>query len=200
MNHLSVGEIEKITDTSDMSWEYMEWYEKADEHIASCPLCREQVRRKLLCDDLSHDKILQYGIGILDKEELIQKNIVIAKLMQQSGNYQSIVNAMIARQYVQTTLYANSFNRMKKAVYRGEIEQQDLNYKMEDEHIKIQFSDKVYQGINLEGANVIMLNDNTDIKVEKICKDEEGKYMARFEWVNQVENSIFYVVAHKESK
>ena len=69
MYHLSLDEIEKITDTSDLSFEYLEWYESVESHIADCPLCREQIRRKILCDDLSSGAILKEGISLLEKEE-----------------------------------------------------------------------------------------------------------------------------------
>ena len=63
MHHLSIDEIEKITDTSDLSTEYLTWYESVEEHIAECPLCREQIRRKILCDDLTNGSIKPKYLG-----------------------------------------------------------------------------------------------------------------------------------------
>lgn len=91
MNHLSLDEIDRITDTSDLSPEYLNWYEGVEEHVADCVLCREQIRRKILCDDLSDGNTLKIGLRMLEKEEEIRKNMVIAKQMQQGMINRKIV-------------------------------------------------------------------------------------------------------------
>ena len=191
MHHLSIDEIEKITDTSDLSAEYLTWYESVERHIADCPLCREQIRRKILCDDLSSGAILQEGISLLEKEEEIRRNIVISKLLQQSITNQTIVNALQKQRYVQSSLAAQRANH---AVYRGEKEQEDLAYEWHDNKLKVKFFHQMYQQINLEKAKIILVDSSMNVKVERASVDEHGDWTASFENVEQIDDVIVYIV------
>lgn len=195
MHHLSIDEIEKITDTSDLSTEYLTWYESVEEHIAECPLCREQIRRKILCDDLTDGSILQEGITLLGKEEEIRRNIVIYKLQQKSITDQSIVNALQKQRYVQSALTAKRANH---AVSCGEKEQDELEYEWHDNNLKIRFFHQMYhqmyQQIDLEKAKVILLDKSMNVKMEKVSVDEHGDLTACFENVEQIDDAIVYIV------
>ena len=147
MNHLSVEDIARITDTSDLSSEYLTWYEGVEAHIADCALCREQIRRKILCDDISDGRLLKDGILMLEKEEEIRRNMVIAKLMQQGTMDQILANAMRERRYVQLPLAPG---RKGLAVCRGETGQEDMICIWHDNTLQIIFGEEQFRGIELE--------------------------------------------------
>lgn len=191
MNHLSVEDIDRITVTSDLSSEYLAWYEGVEAHLADCALCREQIRRKVLCDDLSDGRILQSGILMLEKEEGIRRNMVIAKLMQQGVANQAIINAMSKQRYVQTTLAAR---RTSHAVYRGETEQEDMVYEWHDNILKIIFGGKQFRGMELENAKVILTDKSMKVEVEKPVLDESGHFTACFEGIEETVGLFVYVV------
>lgn len=191
MNHLSVEDIDRITDTSNLSSEYLTWYEGVEAHLADCALCREQIRRKILCDDLSDGRTLQTGILMLEKEEEIRRNMVIAKLMQQSVVNQAIINAMSKQRYVQTTLAARRANH---AVYRGETVQEDMIYEWHNNVLKIIFGEKQFQGIELENAKIILTDKSMKVEVEKPVLDGNGHFTACFEGIHETDDVFVYVV------
>lgn len=197
MNHLSVEDIARITDTSDLSSEYLAWYEGVEAHIADCALCREQIRRKILCDDLSDGRTLETGILMLEKEEEIRRNMIIAKLMQQSVVNQTIINAMSKQRYVQATLAAR---RASHAVYRGETEQEDMVYEWHDNVLKIIFGEKQFRGIELENAKVILTDKSMKVEVETPVLEESGRFMACFEGIEETGDLLVYVVEDKSEK
>ena len=190
MKHLSVEEIEKITDTSDLSPEYLTWYESVENHIAECPLCREQIRRKLLCNDLTDGSILQEGISLLGKEEEIRRDIVIARLLQQSRDNQAIAEALRRQQYAQLSLV----NRKSRAVYRGKNEQKGLLYEWQDKTLKVFIADNQPLFRDAESAKALLVDGNMNVKVEKISVDESGVWTASFENVERIDGVTVYIV------
>lgn len=197
MNHLSVDEIDRITDTSDLSPEYLKWYEGVEAHLAECDLCREQIRRKVLCDDLSDGMLLNTGIKMLEKEEEIRKNIVIAKLMQQGTMDQILVNAMQERRYVQLPLAPG---RKGLAVYRGEIGQEDMICIWYDNMLRIIFGEEQFRGIELENAKVILVDKSMKAGVEKPVPDQDGHFTVCFEGIQETDDLLVYVVENMPNR
>lgn len=190
MHHLSVEEIEKITDTSDLSSEYLTWYESVEAHIADCPLCREQIRRKILCDELADGFVLQEGISLLEKEEEIRRNIVISRLLQQSAANRAIADALRKQQYDKLSLVAGK----SSAVYRGEIEQKGLNYEWQEKTLKVIISSEQFSQTQPENAKVILMDGSMNVKVEKVSVDENGVRTASFENVERIDDATVYIV------
>lgn len=190
MHHLSIEEIEKVTDTSDLSAEYLTWYESVEKHIEECPLCREQIRRKILCDDLADGSVLQEGISLLGKEEEIRRNIVISRLLQQSKDNRAIADALRKQQYAQLSLRA----RKNSAVYRGETEQKGLNYEWQDKTLKVVIADKQSSQMEPEHAKAILMDSSMNVKVEKLSVDENGVLTANFENVERIDDATVYIV------
>lgn len=190
MKHLSVEEIEKVIDTSDLSAEYMNWFEGVEKHIAECSLCREQIRRKILCDDLVDGSVLREGISMLGKEEEIRRNIVISRLLQQSKDNRVIADALRKQQYAQLS----PVKRKSSAVYRGENEQKGLSYEWEDKTLKVMIADKQFDQVEPEKAKVILMDNSMNVKVEKVSPDENGVLTARFENVERIDDATVYIV------
>ena len=197
MNHLSVDEIERITDTSDLSPEYLGWYESVEAHLADCALCREQIRRKILCDDLSDAATLKTGIKMLEREEEIRRNIVISKLLQQGITDWMLIKAIWERKYVRFPLAPG---RMSHAVYRGETGQEDMTYEWHDNMLKIVFKEEQFRGIELDYAQVILTDKSMKAGVEKPVQDENGYFMACFEGIGETDDLIVYVVEDKSER
>ena len=197
MNHLSVDEIDRITDTSDLSPEYLDWYESVEAHLADCALCREQIRRKVLCDDLSDGNTLQSGLRLLEKEEEIRKNIVIAKLMQQGTMDQILANAMRERRYVQLPLAPG---RKGLAVYRGETGQEDMICIWHDNTLQIIFGEEQFRGIELENAKVILTDKSMKAGTKKPVLDEDGHFTVWFEGIEETDDLLVYVVEDKSGR
>lgn len=190
MNHLSIEEIEKVTDTSDLSAGYLTWYESVEKHIADCPLCREQIRRKILCDELADGFVLQEGISLLEKEEEIRRNIVISRLLQQSTANRAIADALRKQQYDKLSLVAGK----SSAVYRGETEQKGLNYEWQEKTLKVIISSEQFSQTQPENAKVILMDGRMNVKVEKVSVDENGVRMASFENVERIDDATVYIV------
>lgn len=190
MKHLSVEEIAKVIDTSDLSTEYMNWFEGVEKHIAECPLCREQIRRRILCDDLADGFVLQEGITLLGKEEEIRRDIVISRLLQQSKDNRALADALRKQKYAQLSL----IGRKSSAVYRGENEQKGLSYEWEDKTLKVMIADKQFDQVEPEKAKVILMDNSMNVKVEKVSPDENGVLTARFENVERIDDATVYIV------
>lgn len=197
MNHLSVDEIEKITDTSDLSPEYLDWYESVEAHLADCALCREQIRRKILCDDLSDAATLKTGIKMLKEEEKIRRNIVISELLQQGITDWMLIGAIWERKYVRFPLAPG---RMGHAVYRGEPGQEDMTYEWHDNVLKIVFKEEHFRGIELDHVQVILTDKSMKAGVKKPVQDENGYFTACFEGIKETDNLIVYVVEDKSER
>ena len=199
MNHLSMDEIDRITDTSDLSPEYLDWYESVEEHLADCARCREQIRRRVLCDDLSDGTILKTGIKLLEKEEEIRRDMVIAKLIQQGTLDQIFADAMREQRYVRLPLAPG---RKGLAVYRGETGQEDMICIWYDNALKIIFGEEQFRGIDLENAKVILTDKSmkAGAEVNKPVPDENGHFTACFESIEETDDLLVYVVENKSER
>lgn len=74
-DHLTVEEIIKYIDTSDLSEEYLLWMEEVSEHLLTCDECQRRLRRALIVDSICEDGGLEEGLRLLAEEEKIREKI-----------------------------------------------------------------------------------------------------------------------------
>lgn len=82
--HLTVEDIEKYMDTSDLSEEYLLWMEHVMEHLSGCPRCQEVLQKSMMIDIISDDGNFADALILATKEEDIRREVVITKLQQMS--------------------------------------------------------------------------------------------------------------------
>lgn len=80
--HLSIDEMEKYIDTSDLSEEYLLWMEEVSEHVLNCQRCQQALQKAMLIESISDEWGLQSALELAAKEEEIRRNLLIAKLQQ----------------------------------------------------------------------------------------------------------------------
>ena len=73
-NHLTVEEIIKYMDTSDLSEEYLLWMEEVSEHLLSCDQCQRSLRKALIVESIFEEGGLSAGLRLLEKEEKIRED------------------------------------------------------------------------------------------------------------------------------
>ncbi|MCM1047160.1 MAG: hypothetical protein NC433_01885 [Clostridiales bacterium] len=78
--HLTAEEIIKYMDATDMSEDYLLWLEEATEHIQICDVCQNRLHRAMTVDSLCEEEGLSAGLKLMEHEEEIRRNILIAHL------------------------------------------------------------------------------------------------------------------------
>ncbi|MBO5292994.1 MAG: hypothetical protein J6B10_07440 [Lachnospiraceae bacterium] len=80
--HLTVEDIEKYLNTSDLSEDYLLWLEQASAHLASCESCQKTLQRAMSADAVCEEAGLQEALRLAEKEDEIRRSILICKLSQ----------------------------------------------------------------------------------------------------------------------
>lgn len=78
--HLTTEEMIKYLDTSNLSEDYLLWMEEVTEHIMGCSQCRESLHKAMAVDSICDEEGLTAGLKLLEKEEEIRKDILVASL------------------------------------------------------------------------------------------------------------------------
>ena len=127
--HLTWEEIEKYIDDSDVSEEYLLWFQQVSEHIEACELCQNRIQKAVIMEEMLEEANINHMLKLANQEEEIRRNIVICKMYQmaQDNNtkedlkqgLQQMIQKM--QQDVVKTYFLQAMSMQKRAgVARGE--------------------------------------------------------------------------------
>ncbi len=118
--HLTSEEIIKYMDTSDISEDYLLWMEETAEHIQSCDLCQEKLNRAMTADSVCDEDGLAAGLKLMEYEEEIRRNILIAHLgrMQEQTRIAELINH-IREGYAERFTFSMADMRRSAGAVRG---------------------------------------------------------------------------------
>lgn len=119
--HWTSEEIIKYMDASDLSEEYMLWLEDASEHILTCGICQEKLNRAMTIESVCDEEGLAAGFSLMEHEEEIRKNILIAHLsrMQEQARIAELIRH-IQNGYVERFLFSLANLQSNAGAVRGE--------------------------------------------------------------------------------
>lgn len=123
--HLTAEEIMKYMDTSDLSEDYLLWMEEAAEHIRTCDGCQERLHRAMNAESVCDEEGLAAGLKLMEYEEEIRKNILIAHLsrMREQERIAELIRH-IRDGYVERFSFLMANLRRSAGVVRGAEPQQ----------------------------------------------------------------------------
>lgn len=78
--HLTAEEMIKYMDTSNLSEDYLLWLEEVAEHVMGCSQCQERLHKAMAVDSICDEEGLAAGLKLLEKEEEIRRDILVASL------------------------------------------------------------------------------------------------------------------------
>ena len=169
--HLTWEEIEKYIDDSDVSEEYLLWFQQVSEHIETCELCQNRIQKAVFMEEMLEEDNFNHMLELANQEEEIRRNIVICKMYQmaQDNNtkedlkqgLQQMIQKM--QQEVVKTYFLQAMPMQKRAgVARGEKvslgnDKDDLRTEYEDGILRVYCNNdpkKEFSAVlNIEGKN-----------------------------------------------
>lgn len=127
--HLTLEEIEKYLDTSDMSEEYLLWMEQISTHVENCEICWKRIDKVMISGTLMEEDNFGKILKLAQQEEEIRRNILICKLYQMSQDNntkeevkQSLMQVMekMHKQAIQAYIFQIAAMQRRAGVARGE--------------------------------------------------------------------------------
>ncbi len=126
--HLGIEDYERYLNTSDMSEEYLLWYEKKAEHLDNCAVCQRFLNRMLQVEAVCEDEVWSHGLAFLEKEEEIRSKLLAQKLILagQAEKMQEVITLLCMNKMENLKVYKKDFLR-KQSVARGVVNTEGVN-------------------------------------------------------------------------
>lgn len=80
--HLTIEDLEKYMDTSDLSEEYLLWMEGINQHLDECERCQKLLDKAIEIEYVCEEENFADMLKLAEREEEIRRNMVACKLMQ----------------------------------------------------------------------------------------------------------------------
>ena len=80
--HLTIEDIDKYMDTSDLSDSYLLWMEEISSHLMECEECQQRLQKAVIVDQFCEEENLKNVIKLAEQEAEIKRNILICKLIK----------------------------------------------------------------------------------------------------------------------
>lgn len=208
--HLTSEEMIKYLDASDLSEEYMLWMEETAGHILTCAVCQGKLNRALAVESVCDEEGLAAGLGLMEHEEEIRKNILVAHLlrMQEQARIAELIRH-IQGGFVERFLFSVANMQRSAGAVRGEGAQCGRQVTLERSEDKLLL--KIPGGMGKESPAgtegicnkklrrsltvVLRMEDGEPIVAEAHWDEECGQYVAVVDGVEPEGKLEIYVDA-----
>ncbi|MCM1261547.1 MAG: hypothetical protein NC313_02410 [Butyrivibrio sp.] len=175
--HLTAEEIIKYMDASDMSEDYLLWMEEVAEHMEICDVCQKRLHRAMTVESVCEEEGLAEGLKLMEHEEEIRKNILIAHLsrMQEQERIAKLIRH-IRDGYVERFAFSTSELRRSAGAVRGAEPQYGQRVTLEKSEDKLFLKIPGRSGSKL---TVILQMEDEELIIKEALWDEAcGQYVA----------------------
>lgn len=193
--HLTVQDLMKYLDTSDLSEEYLLWMEKISGHLTACERCQEALHRAMEADCICEEEGLQNTMKLASQEEEIRRSILICKLqkLQQQERMAEVIQLLQKNATVPYVLQMADLQR-RTGIARGkkmEADSQKADFSYESGRLVVRVSDK---GNNQKVIIVLEQKDTDPIVCEALWDETEKQWTADFELSNPSSEFEIYIL------
>ncbi|MCM1044216.1 MAG: hypothetical protein NC417_01790 [Candidatus Gastranaerophilales bacterium] len=186
--HLTAKEIMKYIDASDLSEDYLLWMEEAAEHIQACDVCQERLHRAMIAESVCEEEGLAAGLKLLEYEEAIRKNILIAHLsrMREQEKMAELIG-QIRDGYIERFAFSMADLRRSAGAVRGAAPQcgQQVTLEKSEDKLLLRISGEMGKENRTGTAEVcskitviLRMEDGEPIVKEALWDETSGQYVA----------------------
>ena len=122
--HMTIEDIEKYLDTTDLSEEYLLWFESVQEHVEQCELCSGLINEMFLMQETCREENMLQNMHLLAGEDELRRSLLIAHLQMQLGSrqwLQGAIDNLRRNNLPKTSVYREDFRRGALGVARGNM-------------------------------------------------------------------------------
>lgn len=193
--HLTLQDIMKYLDTSDLSEEYLLWMDKVSEHLTGCTKCQEALHKAMDAEYICEQNGFNSIAAQVCEEEKIRKDILICKLLQmQQGERMDMVIRLLQDHSVLPYILQFSDCNKGTGISRGNDNLQDSG--------KIEFiNDKGQLLVRIPGSQpdqkkmVVLERESADPVIREAAWNEEMQSLtAHFPMADSDEELEVYVL------
>lgn len=197
--HLSVEDIEKYMTSSDLSEDYLLWFENVSEHLQGCKKCRDALQRAIALESLNEEAGLCRALKLAEQEEEIRRSIVICKLMQmqQSNRMAEVIRKLQGNDIMPCIIHRADLSR-KAGVSRGNTKEEILlqNYpgaEITCENNVITVSAPIAK--DSDKITVLLVRkDGNPVVCEASAEEASQKWITRFTIDEQTDSFEIYII------
>ena len=176
--HLTVEELIKYMDASDVSEEYLLWFEEVSEHMLTCGDCQAKLDRAVTVESICEKEGLAAGLSLMEHEEEIRRNILIVHLlrMQEQARMAELIR-QIQNGFAERFTFAVANLQRSAGAARGEDAQSGRQVTLERSEDGLLL--RIPDGRGEERLTVILrIEDGEPIIKEALWDEECGQYTA----------------------
>ena len=204
--HLTIEDLKKYIDTTDMSEEYLVWLEDVSGHLETCEVCQKKLQKAIMLENTLEEESFGSLLRLAEHEEEIRRSIVACKLqmMYEEETTRNVANAIVAeaiRQLQMNAVKSYMLQMSNMACYAGVA-------RGEEEHLPLAKEDGIE--IMVENSELLVKADVLDQtkkftavldrkeKSPMICEaswEEENKqWVAKFNMDEVMEQFDVYII------
>ena len=197
--HLSVEDIEKYMTTSDLSEDYLLWFESVTEHLNECEKCRNALQRAIALESLNEEEGLCEALKLAEQEEEIRRSIVICKLlqMQQQDRMAEVIRRLQGCDLTPYIIHRADFGR-QVGTSRGNTKEEILLQDYPGAEITCEnnvITVSVPVSKDSDKITVLLVRENGNPEVcEASAEEASQKRIARFSIDEQTDTFEIYII------
>lgn len=106
--HLTIEDLQKYINTSDMSEEYLLWMEEISDHLETCEVCQKNLEKVIMLENTLQEESFGSLLKMAEHEDDIRRSIVACKLqmMYQENSTKDAASAIVMEAVRQLQLNA----------------------------------------------------------------------------------------------
>ena len=205
--HLTIEDLEKYMDTSDLSEEYLLWMEGINQHLEECEKCQKLldkvVELECVCDENNFADLLK----LAQKEEEIRRNMVACKLLQMCQSEETQETAKVIMEEAVKQLQMNavrSFVLQASAMprYAGAVRGEEECSLKSGDGVEITAEDgmllvKTTDSDKSKFTAVLDSKENDPMICEASWDEEAQKWVANFAMDDVRDSFEIYIIEEK---
>lgn len=204
--HLTTDDLIKYMDTTDMSEEYLLWFEEITGHIESCEACSRLLEKAIMLESTLQEENFGQLFRLAEHEAEIRRSIVACKLQamysqDSTRNAASTIVAEAIRQLqvnaVKSYMLQMSSTAARVAVARGEGDSISLT-KEDGVEILVEDSELLVKTDAMDNKKkftaVLDRKEKSPMVCEAVWEEEKKQWVAKFNMDELMEQFEVYII------